>query len=303
MGFEVKVIQDSVSSGKRRLTTLVATYPRFIHSELLTHRDRARNSASSRAIPFPTMMERICTEPVIPLEWGAEEGGMQMGGKIPFKMQSLAEQIWLEARDAAVHHAARLHHIGKTWCSIPGNLIEEGDRDVRIHKSLPNRITEPWMWITVIMTATEWQNLFRLRVHGDAEIHFQRICGMMRDALENNVPREIADGDWHLPLIYQEDRELVRQRPDLTEEQDELYYLKRISVARNARVSYLTHEGKRDHAKDLELFERLLRGSSFGHFSPFEHVAQAVADPTHRSGPFLGWRQFRKEFALENLAG
>ena len=79
--------------------------------------------------------------------------------------------------------------------------------------------------------------------------------------------------------------------------------MNKISVARCARVSYLTHEGKRDQEKDLELFQRLADGSGFGHYSPFEHVATPTASPEERSGPFRGWRQFRKEFPLENSEG
>lgn len=75
--------------------------------------------------------------------------------------------------------------------------------------------------------------------------------------------------------------------------------LKQISVARCARVSYLTHEGKRDILKDLELCERLKGGSGgIGHWSPFEHVAQAMDLPT-QSGNFWGWKQYRKEFENE----
>lgn len=304
MGFDVKIVLDSVAPCGKRLTTLTATYPRIVHSEILTHRDRARNSASSRAIPFPTMMKRIEEEPFVPIRWGAEEGSMQMGGTIPEKMWPLARQIWLDARDDAVKHAKRLYRIGHTWCEY-GNLIEEGDYDVKIHKSLPNRITEPWMWITVIMTATEWKNFFRLRCHPDAEEHFQKIACMMRDAMEVSVPRQLAEGEWHLPFIYEEDRRLVSENVALNRAvvNDELFYLKRISTARIARVSYLTHEGKRDHSKDMELFDRLSMGSGFGHYSPFDQVAEATNDPEFRSGPLLGWKQFRKEFANENLAG
>jgi len=45
-----KIIQDS-RSGSNRITTFELEYPRFIHAELLTHRQFSRNSASSRAIP------------------------------------------------------------------------------------------------------------------------------------------------------------------------------------------------------------------------------------------------------------
>jgi thymidylate synthase ThyX len=142
------------------------------------------------------------------------------------------------------------------------------------------------MWITVVMTATEWVNFFRLRCHPDAEIHFQQIAGMIRDSLAAGSPRSVKAGDWHLPFIQDDELSLSIET------------LKKCSVARNARVSYMTHEGKRDIEKDLELFERLVQGSGFGHWSPHEHVAQAL-EKAERSGPFVGWKQYRKEFAQE----
>lgn len=316
--FECKVICDSIGKDTgKRLTTVCITYPRFIHSEILTHRDRARNSASSRAIPWPAMMARIENDPVVPIRWGSEQKGMQTGGEVSEKLQILAEAIWLQARDNAVQAAKLLANIGQTYYDmvhgrnpfeIEGMMFfgksqirrlepllpdlavrrepteeDEQLRQERVHKSLVNRITEPWMWITVVMTATEWKNFFRLRCHDDAEIHFQKIAGLIKHSLEVNQPTEIEIGDWHLPYVTAEDRDSL-----------DIETLRKCSVARCARVSYLTHEGKRDIAKDLELFERLVTGSGFGHLSPFEHLAMCSDNPKIRSGPFRGWVQFRK---------
>lgn len=270
--FEVKIIKDSIGPNNKRITTLTATYPRFIHSEIMTHRDRARNAASSRAIPWEhppgstnktkSMKEMILTNPVVPIRFGSEQKGMQTGGEIDFP--EVAEKIWLYARDNAVMAA--------------DSLARQG-----VHKSICNRLTEPFMWITVVMTATEWKNFFRLRCHPDAEIHFQKIAEMMRESIENSQPVFLSNNEWHLPFI-----------------QDEEYYehadsvLLKVSVARCARVSYLTHLGTRSIQADLDLFERLVQGSGFGHLSPHEHVAKALTDPNFRSGPFIGWLQYRK---------
>ena len=97
-------------------------------------------------------------------------------------------------------------------------------------------------------------------------------------------------GRWHLPLIQDDERSL----PD-----EELC---KLSVARCARVSYLTHDGKRDHERDLDLYERLLGGGANGHWSPFEHVATPAADPQQHSANFVGWEQYRKRFPQEHAA-
>lgn len=273
MSFEVKIIEDSMAPCGKRLTTVTAKYPRFIHSEVLTHRDRERNSASSRAIPWPKMMAAIMEDPVIPMRWGSEQKGMQTGGEIDNPVA--AQIIWEEARDNAVRSAQRLAELG-------------------VHKSLVNRLTEPFMWITVVMTATEWKNFFRLRCHSDAEIHFQQIAGMIRDAMAESVPRNLQAGEWHLPFVSDEER----QDTSLTQTDA----LQQLSTARAARVSYLTHEGVRDTSKDFELFDRLVSGSGFGHFSPHGHPAEACGT-LERSGPFIGWKQYRKQFPLENIEG
>jgi hypothetical protein len=289
--FEAKVVLDTLAPNGRRLTTMSWKYPRFIHAEILTHRDRARNSASSRAIPWPAMMARIEENPVVPLRWGSEKSGMQTGGEI--ENPAAATSVWLEARDNALRSAQALAELG-------------------VHKSLVNRITEPWMWIEVVMTATDWQNLWRQRCHPDAEIHFQEIAGMARAAYEASTPREpletiIAGYDDGYGKGYEE-RTILSHLPYVVGAPDEdqligselsLNELMRISTARCARVSYLTHEGTREPQKDLVLFERLATGSGFGHWSPMEHPATAHDNPNHRSGPFRGWQQFRKEFAME----
>lgn len=281
MGFSVKVILDSLAPCGKRLTTVECCYPRFIHSEVLTHRDRARNSASSRAIPWPKMMAMIESDPVIPIRFGSEQRGMQTGGEV--EQADRAKDIWISARDSAIFHAKMLAEIG-------------------VHKSICNRLVEPFMWITVVMTATEWKNFFRLRCHPDAEVHFQKIAGMIRQAMEESKPVEFRAGDWHRPYIRPEDHHWANELgPDKTADWGTTE-LNKVSAARCARVSYLTQDGRRAPEEDLKLFSRLAEGSGFGHWSPMEHVAQALATP-ERSGPFIGWRQFRKEFKNENLEG
>jgi thymidylate synthase ThyX len=141
------------------------------------------------------------------------------------------------------------------------------------------------------MTATEWANFFRQRCHPDAEIHFQTLACAIRDAFEASTPQQLKRWEWHTPYIQEDEQEL-----------DEKARL-RVSVARCARVSYLTHDGKRSIAADLQLYERLANGSGFGHWSPFEHVAQAHYRREYLSGPFRGWRQYRKLFTAENVKG
>lgn len=265
MGYEVKVIADNMAPSGVRLTTLQCTYPRIVHSEMMTHRDFSRNSASSRAIPVEKMIERVLTDPFIPIYWGKNQKGMQAIEELSEEEQKDAVALWLVARDNAVNSVC--------------DMLEK-----RVHKQIVNRLLEPFLWHTVIISATRWSNFFAQRCHPDAQPEIQRAAYMMRDAMQESVPAYISSGAWHLPYIQPDDCSLTPKE------------LRMVSVARCARVSYLSQEGVRDHIADFDLYERLESGM---HFSPFEHVAQASCDPDYRSGNFHGWRQMRKGIANE----
>lgn len=242
---KAKVLADSLHpDGKTRLTTMELTYPRFIHSEFMTHRQFSRNSASSRAIPMAKMIERVRNNPVFPLHWGKNQKGMQANEELPADLKLIAADYWLEARDDACLKAEYLEHAG-------------------IHKQLGNRLVEPWMWITVIASATNYENLFALRCHPMAEPHFQNLAYKMRAAYDNSVPRQLAMFDWHLPLYGFEGDELINPLA-----------APNISAGRCARVSYLTHNGRRDPAQDERLCNDLANNRPM-HASPLEHPAQA----------------------------
>ena len=75
--YKCEIIADSLSPQGNRLTTFKLTYPRIIHSELMTHRVFSRNSASSRAIPFEKMVKMVEEDPFIPIAWQKDHKGMQ----------------------------------------------------------------------------------------------------------------------------------------------------------------------------------------------------------------------------------
>jgi thymidylate synthase ThyX len=272
MSYSARVLTDSLSPAGVRLTTMEVRYPRFIHSEMMTHRVFSRNAASSRAIPIKKMIAAVREDPAMPIYWGRNQSGMSARAEIDDAARDLAEREWRRALENALASAERL---------------SEGDID--LHKQLVNRLLEPFAWITVIITATEWANFFTQRTHPDAQPEISKIASMMFDAYRESAPRPVAAGGWHLPLIQDDERDLD---PDL---------LCKLSVARSARVSYLTHDGKRDHEKDLELYDRLLSGGANGHWSPTEHVATPLADAETFSGNLRGWLQYRKQFAQENV--
>jgi thymidylate synthase ThyX len=274
MGFSARVVLDSISPAGVRLTTMEVRYPRFIHAELMTHRVFSRNAASSRAIPIRKMIDAVREDPAMPLWWGRNQAGMQAREEIDPETQRRAEAEWRAALADALAHAETL-----------------ASAEINLHKQLVNRILEPFAWITVIITATEWANFFAQRTHEDAQPELRHIAQLMLDAYRASAPRTLGVGEWHTPLILDDEAALLPPEERL-----------QISVARCARVSYLSHDGRRDHGKDLELYEKLLGGGANGHWSPFEHVATPLRDAAQWSGNFRGWEQFRKRFAEENVS-
>ncbi|MBV9439964.1 MAG: FAD-dependent thymidylate synthase [Candidatus Eremiobacteraeota bacterium] len=273
MGFSARVLLDSVSPGGIRLTTMEVRYPRFVHAEVMTHRVFSRNAASSRSVPVRRMIDAVRADPAMPVWWGRNQSGMQARAEIDDAARAVAEAEWRAALADALAHAERLVAA-----------------DVNLHKQLVNRLLEPFAWITVILTATEWTNFFAQRAHEDAQPELQHVATLMRDARDASSPEPVELGEWHTPLLADDERSSLPLDARL-----------QISVARCARVSYLSHDGTRDHARDIELYERLLGGGANGHWSPFEHVATPLSDRDGWSGNFRGWEQFRKRFPQENV--
>ena len=281
MAYDAKIVADSVSEVGDRLTTMEVTFPRMVLAEFNTHRVFSRNSASSRAIPVEKQLQRIMDDPFIPVWWGRNQSGMQADHELEGYDLEQARAEWLVARDSAVNHVQRLLELG-------------------LHKQITNRLLEPFMWHTVIVTATEWSNFFALRANPMAQPEIRVIAEMMRDLYDESEPALVKGGEWHLPLIQPEERDGVFE---FSEE------ARKISAARCARVSYLTHEGNRDLAADLILYDRL---AGAGHMSPFEHVATPASHielghdlrsgsaslikytVSEWHGNFCGWKQLRK---------
>jgi thymidylate synthase ThyX len=233
-------------------------------AELNTHRALSRNSASSRARPIHKVIAEVMDDPALPVEWGRNQSGMQARERVDDGEAADADKVWLDARDAAVEAANELDDLG-------------------VHKQLVNRLLEPFLWHVVVVSATEWDNFFAQRCHPDAQPEIRAAADAMRGAIEMSTPEPVAEGGWHLPYLRPGELE------ELAAAGHDIEVAKRISVARCARVSYLTQSGVRDWSKDLDLYERLTTQQP-PHASPLEHVATPAPEG---SGNFRGWQQLR----------
>lgn len=271
-----RIVADSIGPSGVRLTTFVLTYPRFIHSEFMTHRMISKNSASSRAIPCKKMRAMVLSEPAMPIAFSANKAGMQADADISPRKQKVATVLWRFA--------------GIVMCGFHWVLEKLG-----IHKQHANRILEPWLHMTVIATGTDWANLFALRCHPMAQPEFQALANDMYLSYSTSVPKRLKAGEWHLPFVtdLELEEESIEPRPGI-------WAPLRKSVARCARVSYLNHDGSHSTlAKDSELYDRLLASQPI-HASPAEHQAKATRSKKY-SGNLRGWVQYRKTLKGENV--
>ncbi len=286
-----RVVCDSVApdENRTRLTTLELVVPRIVLAEFNTHRALSRNSASSRAIPIEKMLQRVLVDPYIPETWGRNGRGMQATEALSEAESAISRAAWLQARDSAVDHTKTLLDLG-------------------VHKQTTNRLLEPFMWHTIIVTATEWSNFRHLRAHADAHPAIQNPAKAAIMVLDAHEPAKLDWNEWHLPFIHLRDRAEITDHvyavsdvegPIDKEPQD--HPLAHISSARCGRVSYLTHDGEREISKDVALHSKLLDS---GHMSPFEHPAfpfryDAIGGKL-RSNFAVPWVQYRKLIPYEH---
>ncbi len=299
-GISATIVQDSLSNGKR-LTTFELIYPRFIHAEFMTHRMISKNSASSRAIPVPTMHKHIMENTAMPVFWGKQQAGMQAGEELQGNYRMIAEETWINGRNKALDTAKALHD----FCGL--------------HKQIANRPTEAYQMMKVIASGTEWANILWLRNHKDAQPEFQELASCIAEALLES-PQLVTSGQWHLPYIT---RVFSLDNPSIVavyKSGDQVVSAAdaiKISASCCAQVSYRKFDDSLEKA--ISIFDKLIISEPM-HASPVEHQAKSMeytyfeqgdglqdAEPgvTHMrrdgslwSGNFQGWIQYRQ--LLEN---
>lgn len=252
----VKVIADS-KHGSNRVTTFELEYPRYIHSELMTHRVFSRNAASSRAIPIEKMIEQATHNTVIPM-WTHNQAGMQ---------------------GEPVKDLATINKANRTLQAMLKYVVD-GVRDLSemgIHKQNANRYLEPFQHIKTIVTATDFENFFNLRYHEDAQPEIRALAVEMFGAYHKSKPRKLEFHEWHLPYA---------------ENIANLEEAKKVSASCCAQVSYRKND---DSAEKAELvYDRLVGGEPL-HASPFEHVCRPLFNEEVQRGNLTGFRQLRQD--------
>lgn len=251
-------------------------YPLVIHAHVLTHRVFSRNTASQRAIPVKTMIQQVKDNPYIPMHWGKNQPGMSA---MPEEIDDTdaALKIWLDARDNMIRMVGHLNDLG-------------------LHKQYVNRLLAPWQHTKVVLTTTDLDNFFQLRLGADAQPEVQALAMVMKAAYEESVPRTLENDDWHLPYIdlipvYTDGGDpIIKYEYDGKEVT--LEQAKAISAACCAAISYRLEDMPIEKA--LSIYDKLGVGTDNFHASPFEHICTPWQyDDEVEEGNLVGFHQLR----------
>ena len=270
---DARVILKSQNPDGHTIITWSLSYWLPIHAEMMTHKAFRRNAASNRAIPTKKILSRVINEMGMPLHWGANKPGMQADDELTGLRLLLAKGVWRMA--------------GYSACAFTWALGKIG-----LHKQAANRVLMPYQMISVVITTTDRQAFYALRVHKDAQPEMQDIARKMQ-AADKAAPVQMLDwGEWHIPYADGDYRLTA-----VTKGRANLHESLKTSVALCARASYLTHEGRPTALEEnIKLHDRLMNSVPM-HASPFEH--QAVA----RRGAWAGMNGFENYRTMLENAG
>jgi thymidylate synthase ThyX len=229
-------LQNSALNGRTgdRITTFILDdFPKFLLAEFNTHRMLSRNWESSRARPVLSIINQVNDDPYVPL-WTADQKGMS---GIEIKDDEIfdeATRTWLETAEMVKNQVIKLHQLG-------------------IHKQDANRLLEPFVKVSGIVTATEWENFFDLRTKPGVQPAFREFAIEMRRLYRENTNLKIIHpGDWYKPW---DDLDLIE------------------NTSKAAGISYKAHAKDKDYESHKRLHDRL---KDEKHVSPFEHCAIAI---------------------------
>jgi thymidylate synthase ThyX len=239
MNYNVELLKATLPASQEAgnayniLISMKLTYPLCIHSEFMTYRRFARNSASLRAIPTKKLIDMVRQYPFIP-KFTKNQKGMESNALLSEQLE--AENIWLKGRDEAIKTAEKLDALG-------------------VAKQDVNRVLAPYLWNTIIATAPffDWLHLLNQRLKPDADPKFQELALHIKDALRSFT---LERSNFHYPFGRFGNKvhdTIVR------------------NVAACARISYLSR-GEFTLEQDQELYDRLLSNghwSPFDHIAEF----------------------------------
>lgn len=253
----VKIIQDSINTSGNRLTTFEIETYRYIWAEVLTHKMLGKNAQSSRAVPVASVLKVNQDNPVHPIVWGKNKGGMSATEVLTGAELQEAQAVWFDLAKTAFEGSKRLNELG-------------------LHKMWSNRPTEAYSRIKVVITGTEWDNFLWLRDDPDAaQPEIVELAQKIKTEFSQSIPTLLRAGQAHVPYI---ERRFHNDQPNdikyfTNNEEITLKDALKISASCSAQISYRSLNDSYDKA--MEIYGKLFSGTK-PHLSPTEHQGIAM---------------------------
>lgn len=344
-----EAICDSERSGPGanvRLLTVRTRYPKMVHQETLRHRaiyiedalrgdlDFSFSVSSSRAIPVRKTIEEVRSDALraAPIFWGSEKKGMSQGAELSDDPWSRSDPY--VGPDGSLISPRRAAQLQWGYAALHAANQAEKLAQIGAHKSIINRLLDPFIHVNCLMTATTpgWMNFFGLRLDRAADEIVRALAEECWKVWNESRPRKLEGkpiAQWHLPYadddLSAEEIESVFMKDERFLEESRRTLCIKVSVARCAHLSYESFEtGKRMTVEQCVALHQRLVGSVPIHASPAEHQATPdefvvsnlemvrgdeviklgdVWKNKHEAGNLgPGWRQYRKMLPGEAVA-
>ena len=309
-GIFAEIVADSRNEFGDRLVTYRLHYPRIIHAEVMTHRMFSRNASSSRAIPVKAILEQVRTNPAMPVHFGKNKAGMQDAGEHSDKVRIMGEV-----------GSSTLLDIEGAWemSANSASKYAEAMADAGYHKQVCNRLLEPYQYMNTIVSMTDIDNFWHLRLHKDADPTFVNLTECMKDAYDQSYPEMLDEDDYHLPFIHKIKPSFGEIKYFADEIEVSLEDAIKISISLCCQVSYRKSDFSIEKA--IKIWDMLVTMNPV-HASPLEHVARPFSKDEYVAregiqslietyaivgldafycGNFRGFQQYRKTVSGENV--
>lgn len=330
--YYAKVICDSLAPNGKRLITMEVQAPRFILAEINTHRSLSRNSASSRATPVKKRIESCLKFPVEPIEFGVNKPGMQSTEFLTPEDEEQARCEWHKARFVCLEIAKRLDEL-KCHKQLANRVFEtfvfnkqvitatewENHNFQRTHKDAQPEYRYTAQLIVAAQKASKPTLLMPGQWHlpyiqfeempkhlDDDTLSVLKKCSVARCARVSGVNFETGTYDQAKDLQLF-DRLVSRSSPDEPKHWSPLEHVatpipgfefSKSKMHQICDFCYGTYQNIDRTLPDwtpfwVEKYDR--KDPSYTNL-----ICWKCAQGHCTSGPFVGWKQFRKEFTDEN---
>lgn len=256
---KVELNKYSINENGQTMATFILRMPRIILPEITRHRMFSFSVASSRAIPTKRMLSDLKEgKGFTPSTWRRNGKGMSPSEYLDSGTARKATLAWEYAKEVMI------------------GIVEEMEK-FEVSKEQVNRLIEPFLYIDMVLSGTDFNNYFELRCERSAQEEIRELAVEMERLYKITEPTLLKKGEFHIPMLLEDEDNLSLEQKIFS------------STARCARASYSNFYGKKNFEDDKRLYTQLV---SSKHFSPLEHIAIS-SDKNEKSGNLNGWKQWR----------